>query len=225
MPILRIMTAGAALIMAVNAAAAQSTATPGKPVSLIQAAKQDPATPHAKAVAKRTARKTRWAKKSHDDADSTAAEPEQSAQPQQAAGDEATPNTATPTAAASTTIWSAGAPSLPGIPSDAAAQVAPDSVDQAVREFVVDGQTVQVATADKVNAIDLAADDSEASAPDPIDKVRSTSAAVSAFAQDDDAKRDTWFEEILATLGGALAAGTVAWFFMVSSARRIYEQI
>jgi hypothetical protein len=35
--------------------------------------------------------------------------------------------------------------------------------------------------------------------------------------------RDAWFEEILATLGGALAAGAVAWFLMIGAApQRMY---
>jgi hypothetical protein len=34
--------------------------------------------------------------------------------------------------------------------------------------------------------------------------------------------RDAWFEEILATLGGALAAGSVAWILIGAAPRRRY---
>jgi hypothetical protein len=45
--------------------------------------------------------------------------------------------------------------------------------------------------------------------------------AVAAAQQDNsDDSRDTWFEEILATLSGALAAGAVAWFLFGAAPRR-----
>ena len=44
---------------------------------------------------------------------------------------------------------------------------------------------------------------------------------VVALARQDDSDngRDVWFEEILATLGGALAAGSVAWFVFGAAPR------
>ena len=47
--------------------------------------------------------------------------------------------------------------------------------------------------------------------------------AVAAAQQDNsDDSRDTWFEEILATLSGALAAGVVAWFLFGAVPQRRY---
>jgi hypothetical protein len=43
-----------------------------------------------------------------------------------------------------------------------------------------------------------------------------------ALAEQDDDSRDAWFEEILATLSGALAAGAVAWFLFGAAPRRRY---
>jgi len=41
--------------------------------------------------------------------------------------------------------------------------------------------------------------------------------------QDDgDHSRDVWFEELLAMLGGALAAGLVAWFLVSAAPQRMY---
>jgi hypothetical protein len=49
-------------------------------------------------------------------------------------------------------------------------------------------------------------------------------APAAAVAQQDnsDDSRDAWFEEILATLSGALAAGAVAWFLFGAAPRRSY---
>ena len=49
-------------------------------------------------------------------------------------------------------------------------------------------------------------------------------APAAAVAQQDnsDDSRDAWFEEILATLGGALAAGAVAWFLFGAAPRQMY---
>ena len=47
--------------------------------------------------------------------------------------------------------------------------------------------------------------------------------AVAVAQQDNsDDSRDAWFEEILATLSGALAAGAVAWFLFGAAPRRSY---
>jgi hypothetical protein len=235
----RIVTAGAVLALAVSAAAAQGSDSdaPGKPVSLLQMlTKPDKKpTPHAQAVAKRLSKKTtRWAKKFHSDTARAAAEPEETEPAPAPAATDTAPAASNPVQTASDpaqaasdtapphNIWAAGAPALSGTPSDTAPPA--DSLDHGLRELVVDGRTVQVAAADRVNALDLAATDANPAA-DPIARVRSASAAVGAFAQRDDSNksRDTWFEELLATLGGALAAGSVAWFLIAGAApRRTY---
>ncbi len=63
--------------------------------------------------------------------------------------------------------------------------------------------------------------DQNTAAPKVID---APPAPVAALAQQDDGdnSRDVWFEEILATLGGALAAGSVAWLLVGAAPRRMY---
>jgi hypothetical protein len=47
-------------------------------------------------------------------------------------------------------------------------------------------------------------------------------AAAAALEDNSNDSRDAWFEEILATLSGALAAGAVAWFLFGAAPRRRY---
>jgi hypothetical protein len=213
MLMIRFMTAGAVLVMAVGAAAAQSAAgePAGKPVSLLQVLTQPatattPAKPHAKLAARHTAR--RWAGKSHERSTETAAEPEQPA-----------PDTANAPAA---NAWpTGGASPLTGIATDATAPTVIPAVDQNLSALVVGGRTVQIATPDEANAIDLALDHRMASA-DVADAQAAPAPAV-ALAEPDDQNRDTWYEELLATLGGALAAGLVAWFLILGGGpQRMY---
>jgi hypothetical protein len=75
----------------------------------------------------------------------------------------------------------------------------------------------QVAAAEPSTSGDQNAATSNAAAdPQPVPAV--------AAAQQDDSNdsRDAWFEEILATLGGALAAGLVAWFLFGTAPQRRY---
>jgi hypothetical protein len=205
MLMIRFVTAGAVLVMAAGAAAAQNAAadTAGKPVSLLQvlnppAPATTPAKPHAKLAARHAAR--RWAGKSHEHATEAAAEPEQPA-----------PDAAT---APATNAWPAGdAAPLPGIATDATAPTVIPAIDQNLSELVVDGRTVQIATPDEANAIDLAAD--HQTTPTPAADVPAAQAPAAALAEPDDQARNTWYEELLATLGGALAAGVVAWFLIM----------
>jgi hypothetical protein len=100
-------------------------------------------------------------------------------------------------------------------------------------ELVVDGQTVQVASADEVNEIDLAAGDASAAnaasrgpklainmppsaVADSAAKSEPTSVAL-VEAQTPEMSTTSWILQILAALGGAVAAGTVAWFLMRSA--------
>ena len=75
----------------------------------------------------------------------------------------------------------------------------------------------QVAAAEPSTSSDQNAATSNAAAdPQP-------APAVAAAQQDDsNDSRDAWFEEILATLGGALAAGAVAWFLFGAAPQRRY---
>jgi hypothetical protein len=104
-------------------------------------------------------------------------------------------------------------------------------------ELVVDGQTVQVASADEANAIDLAASDAGvANAASLGPKVASNtplSAVAEATAKSGPASAAlveiqtpepgtaSWILQVLAALGGAVAAGTVAWLLMRSTPPRL----
>jgi hypothetical protein len=209
MLMIRFITAAAVVVMAVGAAgaAAAQTATgdtAGKPVSLLQVLGQPatatPAKPHAKYATRHT---RRWAKRPHEHATETAAEPDQ---PATDAANASPANT--PAASA----WASDAAPLPGVANDATAPTVIPAIDQNLSELVVGGRTVQIATPDEANAIDLAADHQTiTSAAD----TQATAAPAVALAQPDDPQRDTWYEELLATLGGALAAGLVAWFVIL----------
>jgi len=135
---------------------------------------------------------------------------------------------------AAPTAMSADAATLAPVP-QIVAPVARPSPSQ----IVVDGQTIQVASADDANEIDLAANDASAAASDtslgaltasnaamtevtdPAVKSDSTSAAV-AQAQSADVSRTSWFLQVMAALGGAVAAGSVAWFLIGSAPARMY---
>jgi hypothetical protein len=97
-------------------------------------------------------------------------------------------------------------------------------------ELVVDGQTVQVASADEANEIDLAASDASvanaaslgpklasntplSAVTEPAAKSEPTSVAL-VEAQTPEVSTTPWILQVLAALGGAVAAGTLAWFLM-----------
>jgi hypothetical protein len=104
-------------------------------------------------------------------------------------------------------------------------------------QLVIDGQTVQVASADEVNEIDLAASDAsvanaasrgpklasntpQSAVTESAAKSEPTSAAL-VEAQTPEISTTSWILQILAAIGGAIAAGTVAWFLMRSAPPRV----
>jgi len=96
---------------------------------------------------------------------------------------------------------------------------------------VVGGQTVQVVASNEVNQIDLAADDETATAAARFDGQGAAPAPQTVFAAPahEDGSRNqaavgsaSWFAQVLAALGGAFAAGTVAWFLIGSGPVRTY---
>lgn len=201
---IRIVTAGAVLAFAVSAAAAQDSETPGTSISLLQilthstAAKTTP-----KSEAKRVSTKTiRTAKRFHHHATRVAAATEEPAKPIEPAP--ATEQTPTPEPAlwtaqaaidaAPPSVWPAGnAPIFAGVP-DPQPQVAAAAPD------LNDNKTPSNAVAD--------------TQPAP--------AAALARQDESNDSRDRRFEEILATLGGALAAGLVAWSLFGTAPQRSY---
>jgi hypothetical protein len=142
-----------------------------------------------------------------------------------------------PAAPTATPVDAATLAPVPQTPS--APQIVAPVAGATPSELVVDGQTIQVASADEANAIDLAANDASAVASDaslgpvtasnaamtevadPAVKSEPTSAAV-AQAQGADVSSTSWFLQAMAALGGAVAAGSVAWFLIGSAPQRMY---
>jgi hypothetical protein len=85
--------------------------------------------------------------------------------------------------------------------------------------LVVNGQTVQVTSPDQVNEMDLADDNNNAAA---------SHVAFAAPVQEDASQNASrvgsasWIAQVLAALGGAVAAGSVAWFLIGFGPVRTY---
>ena len=224
MPSIRIVAAGALIsVMTVGGAMAQ-TATDtgaGKPIQLLQVATQPDKTkskPHAKRImkirtaAKRTDRRHRLA----------AERPIHLAEAAKPAAPAAAPAdvwaNATPVTAPATVASAAPAPQL--------AAAAPELTPS---ELVVGGQTVQVVSPDDANEIDRAADAQIAPSVAPTQSAVATTAPAADTVTVARAQEETshvgsasWIAQILAALGGAVAAGSAAWFLMGSAPQRTY---
>ena len=213
---IRIVTAGAVLAFAVSAAAAQDGDTPGQPGSLLKMlmhSSEPAAAPEAKPEAKHVAPKPiRTARHFHHHAArlATATEdPAPSSEPAPApASAPASASAMAQTPTLEPASWSA----------QAAIDAAPPSIWPAgnapLFAGVLDSEP-QVASAEPSSSGDQNAAPSNAVAGPP-------PAPIVAAAQQDDDSRDVWFEEILATLSGALAAGAVAWFLFGAAPQRMY---
>ncbi len=125
-----------------------------------------------------------------------------------------------------------------------AAATAPSSGDADLNALVVNGQTVRISASDDVNDIDRAASpqsrgaqNAEASAPaaDSGNDLQPAMTRVATAAISDDAGQPakqranagsvdgaSWTAQILAALGGAVAACAVAWFLIGSGPLRTY---
>jgi hypothetical protein len=236
-----------ALGLAAGSASAQSTPTaaPGAPLPLLQFLQQKKNTakpaPHPRLAAKVHPRlQVKFAEAS--------AKRRIAEHPVAVAGKttvEAPQNPAPPAAAAAPiqNMWpTADATAAPGTtsalepPAPTAVSTAP-VVETNPNEIVVDGHSVQVASPDSVNPIDLAADgqhDAEnpangakaagAASPDPAQPVVHAMIATVEPAADDPAPVGSfsWIAHVLAALGGAVAAGAVAWFLIGPLPRRNY---
>jgi hypothetical protein len=210
---IRIVTAGAVLAFAVSAAAAQDSDTAGQPGSLLkmlmhsgEATTSEAKTwPQAKLEAKSVAPKAiRTAKHLHHHATRIAALTQDPAPPIEPAPTmEQTP---TPEPAS----WSAQAAIDAAPPSMWPAGNAPIFAGVLDPEPQVASATSSLSSGQNATTSNAVAD----TQPAPI---------VAAAQQDNSVdSRDTWFEEILATLSGALAAGAVAWFLFGAAPQRSY---
>ncbi len=92
----------------------------------------------------------------------------------------------------------------------------------------MNGQTVEIASPDDLNAIDRAAEDSHdapAGLPARQRRVATPVQTVLAAPVHNDANpvgSASWIAQVLAALGGAVAAGVTAWFMIGTGPQRIY---
>jgi hypothetical protein len=207
---IRIVTAGAVLAFAVSAAAAQDSDTPGQPGSLLKmfmhsseatTAPQDK--PEAKRVSSKPIRATRHFHHHATRVATATEDPAPTGEPAPAPAMEQTP-TLEPAS------WSA----------QAAIDAAPPSIWPAgnapIFAGVLDSEP-QVASAEPSTS-----GDRNAATPNVVADTQPAPAVAAARQDNNDDSRDAWFEEILATLSGALAAGAVAWFLFGAAPLRMY---
>jgi hypothetical protein len=107
----------------------------------------------------------------------------------------------------------------------------PPAADDAPQQSAVtiEGQTVQVEPPDQINELDLAAGDTKVTPATaaPSDRADAVPAAQTALAapmhrDSNPVGSASWIAQVLAALGGAVAAGGVAWFLIGSGPVRIY---
>jgi hypothetical protein len=219
MPRIRIVSASAlaaiAVALTVNAAAAQTTYTAGQPLALL-AGLHPPhmAKAHATPAHRKTAKLERKRVARHGPAVATA-EPAAPPAPT-AAPDNAWPTPPQP--APDNTV--AAAPAAPA--------ATPASNDATPGAIVMNGQTVEIALPDHLNAIDRAAEDNHdapAGLPaDRADAARPVQTVLAAPVHDDASPvgSASWIAQVLAALGGAVAAGVTAWFMIGPGPQRMY---
>jgi hypothetical protein len=218
----RIVAAGAFLLclplLAAGSTMAQAAtgAEPGKPLQLLQ-----PASAPGKARAKPHLRTAHHRGKTHF----AAAKLHTTHSEEAAEAAKAAPATDTPPA----NVWPDAAPGpAPASVAAGLAMQAPPSAGPAPSELVVGGRTVDVVAPDQANEIDLAANapQTAAAAPPQEDAAATKPAAATAFvAAHDEAGAvgsASWIAQVLAALGGAVAAGSVAWFLIGSAPQRTY---
>jgi hypothetical protein len=109
----------------------------------------------------------------------------------------------------------------------AAAPAEPVAPDNTPNTVVVGGETVQITSPDQINEIDLAADNDANKAAAPSDHADATPVAQGVFAapaqkEPSPVGSASWIAQVLAALGGAATAGTVAWFLIGGGPQRMY---
>lgn len=227
---IRIVTAGAALIVlagiaTIDVAAGQTPdgGAPGAPIQLLphlaKPGKTETRHHHAKHVARAHPKKaiTRTVRKktgSHDAA---------------AAANAPQPSKQTPANTVANGVWpsSESVAAANVTASELAPQPAFASSESDPSELVVGGQTVKVDSTDTFNSIDRAADAVAATAKqDGTAASQLTSNATAAKPAPQNASRvgsASWIAQVLAALGGAVAAGSLAWFLIGSTPYRTYS--
>jgi len=211
---IRIVTAGAVLAFAVSAAAAQdSDTTPGQPGALLKMfmhSSEATAAPPDKPEAKRVAPKPiRTARHFHHHATRVATATEDLAPPTEPAPAPAPAMEQTP--ATEPAPWSA----------QAAIDAAPPSIWPAGNAPLFAG--VLDSEQHVASAEPSLSGDQNAAPPNPTADPQPAPVVAAALEDDGNDSRDAWFEELLATLSGALAAGAVAWLLFGAAPQRSYR--
>jgi hypothetical protein len=246
---IRIVTASAVVLlvsgMTAGGAAAQTATneTPGTPLQLLKIGEQPNKTNtkrHVKLLAHKTHSTVFARKPSRLPAQTVKADTPDSVSPAQTVKAD-TPDSVWPaqTVKADTpdSVWPAVNPAAP-------TEVIPQSTSTpgnlVPNELIVAGQTVQLASPADVNEIDLAANDAATPAND---SAAPSGAAASSSAMNDispappksaspanpaappqvsQVGSGSWIAQVLAALGGAVAAGTVAWFLIGATPQRTF---
>jgi hypothetical protein len=219
----------AALVLASGSVAAQTGDQPGQPLKLLAGLRpphekkmhESKASVHAKTAHKTThktaaklAARVRGAGKTHGKVAAAQSNP--------------VPTETAPVAPPVNAWPAADTPATVSAPEPAPA----DSPPPQQGTVTFEGQKVQLESPNRLNALDLAAGDSnDATARAQNDNAGAAPAAPIALAapmhQDAGQNADTvggasWIAQVLAAFGGAVAAGAVAWFLIGSGPVRIY---
>lgn len=224
-----IVAAGVAVLLVSGiAVGGTARADDGKPLELLQLLKLSPQQQSTPAPAPRAKTATRKISRSRVVAHRHRHEPVQTAMVAPAPSGNAWP-VVSPDASANS-------------PQSDTADTAPPPVvvpsDPVTSQLVVAGQTVQIAQADAVNEIDLAAADAAPQAGNATPAVAAAGASAMSNAQAQP-KSDSlnaaaaepdgsnvgsasWIAQVLAALGGAVAAGSAAWFLIGATPQRTY---
>ena len=239
------LLAGGMINGGVAAQTAEPTSGPLQLLQLIHPGKSEAkpgklaAKPAAKSAVKsagKSSAKTRIAARRRLQARVVAAERKQHQIPATAqAAAEPAPDNSWPAAPTAATVDAATL--APTSQSAAAPQITAPVAAGTPTALVVDGQTVQVASADEANEIDLAANDAGVANAASLGPKLASNTPVAAVAeaaanlepasaalvetQTPEVSTASWILQILAALGGAVAAGTVAWLLMRSAPRRV----
>jgi hypothetical protein len=136
-----------------------------------------------------------------------------------------------PAAAAQADIWAdPEATRAPQVASDEPEQQGAAAAESAPSALLVGGRAVRIVSPDDANEIDLAADAPEVAASkgprSDIAAAQSPEAETVAVVQAREpsaAGTSAWVAQLLAAIGGAMAAASVAWFLIGSAAQRTYD--
>jgi hypothetical protein len=242
LPTTRLAAAGICLLAAafLMGGAAGAQTAPGKPLQLLQTVTQPgKAKPRGKKSGYRFSRahhkahlaaSAKRAKHAAEESRVTRRQAEAAPTPPSDAAAVVPEPAAQPTAATAVVPEPAAQPT-------AATETAPETVDSAegdLSEIVVGGRSVQIVSPNQANDLDMAADvpadvpavppATPATATDAQSKPAPKAAApvIGRGEHADTVGSATWIAQVLAAFGGAVAAGSIAWFLIGWAPQRTY---